>query len=174
MDLKKYGWVGSLITALLASSCCWLPFLLVGLGISGVAATSFLSEYRVLFLIVSVLFLATAFYYTYRPQRRKSSTNKFTAAKFNTVALWIATAGVVVIAFFPSFAASATTSGGNEKAACCPAKTDDKKKSEASVNSLSCTRGVAYAQTSPKDSTTKAQCATSDSKGKSCCPPSKK
>ncbi len=60
--------VGGVLAAVIASSCCWLPLLLlaVGAGATAVGAvTSTIETYRPFFAIVAVAFLGAAWYFTY-------------------------------------------------------------------------------------------------------------
>lgn len=52
----------------MASSCCWLPVLLLTVGVSGAGIASALEAYRPIFMAVTFSFLAMAFYFTYRPR----------------------------------------------------------------------------------------------------------
>lgn len=52
----------------MASSCCWLPVVLLAVGVSGAGIASALEAYRPLFMVVTFGFLAMAFYFTYRPR----------------------------------------------------------------------------------------------------------
>ena len=58
--------LGSVLSALLASLCCIGPvvFALIGAGSLGFAAV--FEPYRLYLLALTVLFLGTAFYFTYR------------------------------------------------------------------------------------------------------------
>jgi copper chaperone CopZ len=60
--------LGTLLSAVMASSCCWLPLLLLAFGVSGAGIASTLQAYRPVFLLVTFGFLAAAFYVTYRPR----------------------------------------------------------------------------------------------------------
>jgi hypothetical protein len=60
---------------MLASSCCWVPLLLMGLGLLGVSTGGLarimkvgLETYRGTFTVVTFAFLGLAFYFTYRPR----------------------------------------------------------------------------------------------------------
>lgn len=65
---EKIATAGTLISAFMASSCCWLPLLLLALGVSGAGVASTLEAYRPLFIVVTFGFLGAAFYFTYRPK----------------------------------------------------------------------------------------------------------
>ncbi len=108
--------VGSLISAVVASACCWLPLVLLALGVSGAGIASTLEAYRPLFIIVTAVFLGAAFYFTYRPRKVTDSAhaggeaccppptrNRFTAMTFNKVMLWVVTAVAVAFLLFPSY-----------------------------------------------------------------------
>ncbi len=109
--------VGTLISAVVASACCWLPLVLLALGVSGAGIASTLEVYRPLFIIVTVLFLGTAFYFTYRPQRTAAKSthgngeaccplptqNRFTTMTFNKLMLWVVTALAIALLLFPSY-----------------------------------------------------------------------
>ena len=66
---ERIAKVGTIISAVLASSCCWLPLLLLAVGVSGAGLASALGAYRPVFMVVTFGFLALAFYFTYRPRR---------------------------------------------------------------------------------------------------------
>jgi copper chaperone CopZ len=69
---EKFAMFGALASAIVASSCCWLPLVLLAAGLSGVQMASTMETYRPVFAVVSVGFLAAAFYFTYRPGRNES------------------------------------------------------------------------------------------------------
>jgi hypothetical protein len=52
----------------MASSCCWLPVVLLAVGVSGAGIATALEAYRPIFIVVTFAFLAMAFYFTYRPR----------------------------------------------------------------------------------------------------------
>ncbi len=114
--------VGAVVSAIVASSCCWLPLVLLAVGVSGAGIASTLEAYRPLFIVGTFGFLGTAFYYTYRPKKStaggehdccatgevedccspaaKGRQNMMT---FNKVMLWVVTALVVAFLLFPSY-----------------------------------------------------------------------
>ncbi len=89
------------------------PLLLLG-GISGAGMTTFVSDYRPIFMVVTFGFLGFAFYVTYRPRRATAPPNENSNAPpsrprpgrssimtFNKLMLWAATVIAVVFLFFP-------------------------------------------------------------------------
>ena len=120
---------GTVLSAIMASSCCWLPPLLIVFGVSGAGMVAALEEYRPRFMVVTFSFLAAAFYFTYRPRGKKggdccaaatlplqseASTSDESSApapaarrsRFNMMAmnkamLWAVTAMAIVFLFFP-------------------------------------------------------------------------
>jgi len=115
--------VGTVLSAIMASACCWLPLLLVAVGVSGAGIAATLEAYRPLFIVLTFGFLAAALYFTYRP--RKSSTvegdccstatdccavpnggpkRRFSLMTFNKVMLWGVTLLAVGFLVFPKYA----------------------------------------------------------------------
>lgn len=66
---EKIAKIAALVSAVMASSCCWLPLLLLAVGVSGAGVASALEAYRPVFIVVTFTFLAAAFYFTYHPRR---------------------------------------------------------------------------------------------------------
>ena len=66
---EKIAAVGTLISAIMASSCCWLPLVLLAVGVSGAGIASTLEAYRPYFMVVTFGLLGAAFYFTYRPKK---------------------------------------------------------------------------------------------------------
>lgn len=52
-------------SALLAALCCLGPLLFIALGL-GISGFSFFWTYRPLFIVITIIFLLFAFYYTYK------------------------------------------------------------------------------------------------------------
>lgn len=61
--------IGTIVSAVVASSCCWLPLVLLLFGVSGAGIAGAMESYRPLFIVLTFGFLAAAFYFTYRPRR---------------------------------------------------------------------------------------------------------
>lgn len=66
---EKIATAGTLISAIMASSCCWLPLVLLAVGVSGAGIASTLEVYRPYFMVVTFGFLGAAFYFTYSPKK---------------------------------------------------------------------------------------------------------
>ncbi|GAB4374332.1 MAG: hypothetical protein Kow0062_12180 [Acidobacteriota bacterium] len=58
--------IGALGAAIVASACCWLPLLLIGLGVSGGALAALLEAWRPALLGLTAVMLAAAFWLAYR------------------------------------------------------------------------------------------------------------
>lgn len=78
--------------------------------------TTFLEQYRPIFIAVTFGFLGAAFYLTYRPRRgaaneseQRTPTSKLMAA--NKVMLWAVTVVAVVFLFFPQAVSGLFASG---------------------------------------------------------------
>lgn len=125
--------VVAVLSALAASSCCWLPVVLVSLGAGSLVAISgYIKTVRLPVAIVAVLSLWYGFYKVYR-KSGKNTAEKFcceieepsccaTSSKGNLtskISLWIATIFVAVMLFFPqiitSFILSSCSPSQSEK-----------------------------------------------------------
>ena len=95
--------VGSLIAAVLASSCCIGPLLLVALGVSGawIGNLTVLEAYQPVFVLITVAFLAFGFWQVYIKPKRACSDGEVCARPFTgrlvKFILWAAT-GLVALA----------------------------------------------------------------------------
>lgn len=69
---EKVAEIGTVVSAIMASACCWLPLALLAAGVSGLGIAATLETYRPLFIVVTFGFLAAAFYFTYRPKKAAS------------------------------------------------------------------------------------------------------
>jgi hypothetical protein len=118
--------IGTIVSAIMASSCCWLPVLLLAVGVSGAGIASALEAYRPLFMVVTFGFLAMAFYFTYRPRQAVAGPAdccaptpaptdccspsvdsprrfRFNMMAMNKAMLWAVTVLAVVFLFFPQY-----------------------------------------------------------------------
>jgi copper chaperone CopZ len=116
---EKIAKVGTIVSAIIASSCCWLPLLLLAVGVSGAGIASMLEAYRPLFMVVTFGFLGAAFYYTYRPKVAGTndrnccdsqearcdpvSGRRFSMMAFNKIMVWVVTVLAVAFLFFPNY-----------------------------------------------------------------------
>ncbi len=121
---EKIAKIGTLLSAIIASACCWLPLVLLAVGISGAGIAATLEAYRPLFIVVTFGFLGSAFYFTYRPRKAAAGgeqtccTSETTEAEtccppagkghfsmraFNKIMLWVVTVLAVAFLFFPSY-----------------------------------------------------------------------
>ena len=142
--------IGTIVSAIMASSCCWLPVLLLAVGVSGAGIASALEAYRPLFMVVTFGFLAMAFYFTYRPRPAAVATAdccapspvqsdcgapprrfRFNMMAMNKVMLWGVTALAVVFLFFPQYVTSLIGTG-NETI------TADMTRSEIRIEGMTC------------------------------------
>ena len=96
--------VGGIIAAVLASSCCILPLVLVTLGVSGawIGNLTMLSPYQPYFMALAAGFLGYGFWRVYGPSRRTcdegASCATPVAGRVVKTALWIAAALVLLAA----------------------------------------------------------------------------
>ena len=93
--------------ALLASSCCILPLVLVSFGVTGVfiAQLGAVYQYKWITFALSAAFIGYGFYKAYRPIPAKVCADGTCARPMNRTLmrsiLWIATAIVAVAMIFP-------------------------------------------------------------------------
>lgn len=108
--LQKATLGGSLLAAITASLCCIGPLVAVLLGASGFAASAMFERWRPVFLGLTVVLLALAWYLTYRKPKAACAEGSACAtkpvAKWNKVVLWFATGVVLVTAAFPSLSSA--------------------------------------------------------------------
>lgn len=114
--------IGTVLSAIMSSSCCWLPLLLLAFGVSGAGIGGALEVYRPLFIVLTFGFLAAAFYFTYRPRKspttesnccssahdccavpQERTKRRFSMMNVNKVMLWAVTLLAVLFLFFPKY-----------------------------------------------------------------------
>jgi copper chaperone CopZ len=125
---------GTVLSAIIASSCCWLPLLLLAFGVSGAGIAGALESYRPVFIGLTGVFLAAAFYFTYRPRTAgpvsgdccapargccaaPTAQSRFGLMTLNKVMLWVVTILAVAFLFFPQYMKFFLTGGGTEEPA---------------------------------------------------------
>jgi mercuric ion transport protein len=99
---------GSLLGAIGASSCCILPLVLFGLGITGawIGGLTALTPYQPIFVVITLGFLGTGFYLVYRkPKAVDCQPGAYCASpkseRVIKAALWGSTILVVAAMLFP-------------------------------------------------------------------------
>lgn len=121
----KFAKVGAVISAMVASSCCWLPLVLLAAGVSGMGIAATMEAYRPLFSVFTCGLLAAAFYFTYAPRRAATAARRdccgpetdlatfaggaktgrrwSSMMNMNKIMLWLATAVAIAFLLFPSY-----------------------------------------------------------------------
>jgi len=94
---------GTIVAAILASSCCIGPLILAGLGISSIGIFSSLEKYRPLFMIITFAFIGMAFYLTYRKKKGTDACCEIKMDRIKKIALWVITVIAVGLLFSPYF-----------------------------------------------------------------------
>jgi copper chaperone CopZ len=112
---------GTVLSAIIASSCCWLPLVLLAFGVSGAGIAGTLETYRPGFTVLTVGLLAAAFYFAYAPRKTASATGDCCAAQdccaaptpagkrrrtmttLNKVMLWCVALLAVAFLLFPKY-----------------------------------------------------------------------
>jgi len=109
-DSSKRGMLttgGAVVTAIFSSACCWLPLLLIAFGASAAGVAGFFETYRPIFLGVTAVLLAGAFYLVYRKPRcapgEACAVPNTRLQRFNKGMLWVATVIVIAFATFPNY-----------------------------------------------------------------------
>lgn len=133
--------IGTVVSALVASSCCWLPLLLLAVGISGAGIATTMEAYRPIFVVVTFGLLAAAFYFTYLPRkaigaaehsccaseliagapatadcRAPTGTRRFSMMAMSKIMLWVVTVLAVVFLLFPQYVGFLLGTAGGDSA----------------------------------------------------------
>ena len=99
---KRLVATGSLIGAILASSCCVAPLLLLTLGVSGawIGNLTALAPYQGYFIVATLAFLGAGFWTVYWKPKKACDDGSYCASPTSDrvvkIALWIATALVAL------------------------------------------------------------------------------
>lgn len=152
--------VGTVISAVMASACCWLPLVLLAVGVSGAGIASAWEVYRPLFIVVTFEFLGAAFYFTYRPKKAAggghaccgsetaeasvcfapTTKRRFNMMMLNKAMLWVMTVLAVAFLFFPSYV-GALVGTGNENVV-----TSDMNRAAFTIEGMTCEGCAAIAE----------------------------
>ncbi len=104
--IRVFSYLGSVISAVLASICCIGPLVFVFLGLSGAAFFANFEAYRWVFGVIALGFLALGFFFTYRKNKEcapeSSCAVNPSRRKLNKILLWVSTVLVVVFIFSPN------------------------------------------------------------------------
>jgi len=107
---------GSVLAALIASACCWLPLLLLAFGVSAAGISAQFEAVRPYFLGGAAVLLASGFYFAYFRKQTCAPgggcappSKKF--LRFNRAMLWVAAALVLVVGLFPNYVGLIVSSG---------------------------------------------------------------
>lgn len=79
VDAALVAQIGALASAVVASACCWLPLLLIAVGVSGTALSATFEAWRPVLLPVTFVLLGVASYFTYRKPKVLAATSAGTA-----------------------------------------------------------------------------------------------
>lgn len=110
---KNWAAGSSVALAILVSACCWLPLVLVGLGVSTLGVSSAVEVVRPWLVAGSVALLGAGFYSAYRT--RPCCTRR--ARLLSRVTVWMASGLVLAFALFPFYAKAFV--GPIDGVACC-------------------------------------------------------
>lgn len=99
---------GAVVGAALASACCWLALLLIGVGASAAGVSGFFEAYRAYFLGGTALLLGAGFYFVHvrKPKCAPGEACEVPNPKLvrlNKIVLWVATVFVIAFATFPNY-----------------------------------------------------------------------
>lgn len=99
---------GSVLAAVVASACCWLPLLLLSFGASAAGLSATFEKMRPWFLVVTAVLLGAGFYLIYFRKEKCAPGSACAAPKprlqrLNRAVLWLATIMVTAFAFFPNY-----------------------------------------------------------------------
>jgi copper chaperone CopZ len=118
---------GAVLTAALASACCWLPLLLISLGVSAAGIGGFFQAYRPILLGVTVALLATGYYLVFKKPNcapgSACATPNPKLRKLNAAMLGFATVAVLAFALFPNYLGYFLNNGNTASATTPPAAT---------------------------------------------------
>lgn len=108
-DARSVIWsVGAVLSAIVASACCWLPLLLITFGVSAVGVSAAFEQVRPYFLVAAAILLAAGFYVTYFRKAACGPSGECITPnprlrRFNRSMLWIATLAVAGFGLFPNY-----------------------------------------------------------------------
>ncbi|WP_416877313.1 mercuric transporter MerT family protein [Litorimonas sp.] len=93
---------GGVVGALLASSCCIVPLILISMGVSGAWIGNFtaLEPYKPIFVGIAVLFIGAGFWHVYFKKTDTCEDGSYCAkpqsSRLTKLVLWLATFAVIL------------------------------------------------------------------------------
>ena len=114
--------LGAVVSAVIASACCWLPLLLLAFGLSAAGASAAFEAFRPTVLLAAAVLLGSGFSLSY-VRRPACATGEACAVlnprprRSSRAMLWLAAAVALVVAFFPSYAGILSGGTGETAAA---------------------------------------------------------
>ena len=99
-----------------ASACCWLPLLLLIMGVSAAGIGGIFETARPYLLVVAAAFLAVGFYLAYfrKPACKPSAgcgTTKPGSGRLSRISLWLGAVLVVILGLFPYYGGAILAGG---------------------------------------------------------------
>ena len=108
--IQRAGLAATLVSALAASVCCIGPLAAALLGVTGLGALVKYEKYRPYFTGLTLVFLAGAFYLTYRKKPAECAPGSICATegpdrvqKISRIVLWLVTAVALIVLTFPTW-----------------------------------------------------------------------
>lgn len=109
--VRLTGLVATVVSAVAASIRCVGPLAAALLGVTSLGALVGLERYRPVFTVATLLFLAAAFYGTYRPRRQAAcepgspcaTLGPDRMARLNRTVLWVVAAVAIAVLTFPTW-----------------------------------------------------------------------
>jgi copper chaperone CopZ len=108
MNARFLPGYGAVFSAVVSSACCWLPLVLVGVGLSTAGVATNFERFRMAFLVIAAILLGLGFYLNYFRKERcaeGSTCDRPTSRLLRTSRgmLWVSTVLVLVSALFPVY-----------------------------------------------------------------------
>lgn len=106
---RRLSLVAAIVAAVLASACCWIPLVLVLLGVTGIAIGAAFEPYRYWFAGMTVVMVAIAVLLTYRRRGQACGEQEPCCEPggrirhFNKIAVWLVAAAAIGLAFLPDY-----------------------------------------------------------------------
>jgi copper chaperone CopZ len=108
-NTELWAALGSIVSAIAASACCWLPLLALAFGLSAAGASAAFEAFRPIFLLAAAGFLGGSLYLSCF-RRPSCATGEACAVpnpwlrRFNRAMLGLTTVVTLAVALFPSYA----------------------------------------------------------------------